>query len=149
MIRQWQPQTKKLNGLWEIQMGKSKIIWTEMNWEVTGGCTKCSKGCRNCFAIPLIHRFACNTPMHGDRYKGLVDNGNWTGQIKLFIDRLEQPLERGKPTTYFVNSRSDLFHPDVNIGFLTHVFDTMKQCPQHTFQILTKRPLILCCNVRT
>ena len=121
-------------------MGKSKIIWTEQNWEVTGGCTKCSEGCRNCYAIPLIHRFACNTPMHGDRYKGLVDNGNWTGQIKLFKDRINQPLNRKKPTTYFVNSRSDLFHKGVPFPFIYEIFAMMRQCKQHTFQILTKRP---------
>lgn len=70
-------------------MNKSKISWTGYNWELTGGCDKIATGCQSCYAIPLIHRFACN-PIYKGRYEGLVKDGNWTGKIKLFNDRLEQ-----------------------------------------------------------
>ena len=117
----------------------TKISWTDAIWEVTGGCDKVSDGCQKCYALPYIARFAAN-PVCGDRYKGLVENNNWTGKIELFYDRIDQPLHWKNPRKVFVNPRSDLFHPEVNIGFLTHVFDTIEQCPQHIFQILTKRP---------
>lgn len=123
---------------------KSKIEWTGRTLEVTGGCSECSPGCRGCFARGLIWRFAHKKGSQHDKYRGLVEKVNgklrWTGKIVLFREHLEQPLKRKKPTTYFVDSRSDLFHPGVNIGWLTHIFDTIEQCPQHTFQILTKRP---------
>ncbi len=122
-------------------MAKSKIPWTEWTWEVTGGCTKCSAGCKNCYAIPMIGNRFANNPIHKGRYEGLVKDNNWTGKIELFRDRIEQPMGWGKKSRMvFVNPRSDLFHPGVNIGWLTHIFDTIEQCPQHTFQILTKRP---------
>ena len=119
-------------------MSNSKIPYTDLNWETVGGCDKIKRGCLNCYAIGLIRRFSCN-PIHRGRYEGLVKDGNWTGKIELFEDRLEQPLHRTIPTTYFVNSRSDTFHKDVPIGFLTHMFDVIKDCPQHTFLLFTKR----------
>ncbi len=119
-------------------MSKSKIPYCERNWETTGGCDKIKSGCQNCYAIKLIHRFSCN-PVHKGRYKGLIKDGNWTGKIKLFEDRLEQPLHRWTPTTYFVNSRSDLFHKDVPWEFIDKIHAVMALCPQHTFLLFTKR----------
>ncbi len=122
----------------------SKIAWTEETWELTGGCDKCSVGCQECYALKLIWRFAHN-PSLGDRYHGLVEkiNGklNWTGKIKLFEDRLEQPLKRKKPTTYFVCPRSDLFHPDVPFIFIEKVMAVIEECPQHNFIFLSKRSM--------
>jgi len=59
--------------------------------------------------------------------------------LALHENRIEQPLARKKPTTYFVNSMSDLFHEEVPDWFLDRVFSVIEATPQHTYQILTKR----------
>lgn len=64
------------------------------------------------------------------------DNGF---QRNLMPERLAAPLERRKPTVYFVNSMSDLFHEKVPSEYIRRVFDVMAKSPQHTFQVLTKR----------
>lgn len=121
----------------------SKIPYCNETLEVTGGCDKCSPGCQNCWAIREVWRMAHN-PLLGDKWKDLVEkkNGvlNWTGKIKFFKEALTSKKLRGKNKTIFIDSKCDLFHPSVNIGLLTHIFDTIKQCPQHIIQILTKRP---------
>jgi protein gp37 len=60
-------------------------------------------------------------------------------KLTVLPERLEEPLRRKKPTVYFVNSMSDLFHRSVSDAYIEQVFDTIRRCPQHTFQILTKR----------
>jgi protein gp37 len=60
-------------------------------------------------------------------------------QLTLIPERLAEPLERRKPTVYFVNSMSDLFHEKVPFEYIGRVFDVMAHAPQHTFQVLTKR----------
>ncbi len=119
-------------------MGKTKIPYAEHNWETVGGCEKIKSGCKNCYAVNLIHRFSSN-PIHQDRYDGLVKDGKWTGKIKLFDDRMEQPLRRHIPTTYFVYSRSDTLHKDVPATFINKMWSVMDNCPQHTFLVFTKR----------
>ena len=107
----------------------SRIEWTEATWNPTVGCTKISPGCKHCYAESMAKRLkAMGTP----RY----ENG-----LKLTIlpDRLAEPLARKKPTVYFVNSMSDLFHVDVPLEFIQRVFATMEKAHWHTFQILTKR----------
>jgi protein gp37 len=59
--------------------------------------------------------------------------------LRLMPGRLAEPLERKKPTVYFVNSMSDLFHKKVPFGYIERVFSVMERAPQHTFQVLTKR----------
>ena len=116
----------------------TKIEWTEETWEVTGGCTKASDGCTNCYALPWIRRFASN-PIFKRRYEGLVCEGNWTGKIKLFEDRLAQPLHWKTPRTIFVDPRSDLFHESVPFEFIDKVKAVAALCYEHTLQFLTKR----------
>ena len=60
--------------------------------------------------------------------------------VSIHPDRLSIPLRRKKPTLWFVNSMSDLFHPKVPFDFVDEVVDTIRATPQHTYQILTKRP---------
>ena len=121
----------------------SKIEWTERTWNPIVGCSKVSAGCENCYAMRMAWRLMHNPKMK-DRYEGVVkktEGGkvNWTGKINMVPDVLHLPLEVKKPTTWFVNSMSDLFHEGVPFEYIDQVFVVMQQCPQHIFQILTKR----------
>lgn len=111
-------------------MGQSsKIEWTEATWNPAVGCTKVSPGCQNCYAEVMARRL-----------KAMGANGYEHGfRLRMLPDRLIEPIARKKPTTYFVNSMSDLFHERIPNAFIHKVFDVMKQTPQHTYQVLTKR----------
>ena len=108
---------------------QTKIEWTEQTWNPVTGCTKVSPGCKHCYAETMARRL---TAMKAPGY----ENGF---EISLMPDRLEQPLKRKKPTVYFVNSMSDLFHEDIPFSFIDKIMKTIQQTPQHTYQILTKR----------
>ncbi len=106
-------------------MNTSKIEWTDKTWNPVTGCTKVSQGCKNCYAERIHERF------------------NGQGSFKKVLahpERLDQPLKWKKPFKIFVNSMSDLFHEDVPFEFIMEVLFVIRKCPQHTFQILTKRP---------
>ncbi|QPJ64626.1 MAG: phage Gp37/Gp68 family protein [Candidatus Nitrohelix vancouverensis] len=111
-------------------MSSSKIEWTEHTWNPVTGCDKVSPGCANCYAETLAKRL---TKMGAPGY----DNGF---QLTLHPDRLDIPILRKKPTIYFVNSMSDLFHEKVPFRFIDKVLQTICLTPQHIYQILTKRP---------
>ena len=108
---------------------KSTIEWTEQTWNPTTGCTKISPGCKNCYAEKMAERLQA---MEAPGY----DNGF---NLSLMPHRLDQPIKRKKPTVYFVNSMSDLFHEAIPYEFLDQVFSTIEEASQHIFQILTKR----------
>lgn len=108
---------------------QTKIEWTEQTWNPVTGCTKVSPGCKHCYAETMAKRL---TAMRAPGY----ENGF---EISLLPERLDQPFKRKKPTIYFVNSMSDLFHEDVPYAFIDEVMKTIQQTPQHTYQILTKR----------
>jgi len=105
------------------------IEWTEETWNPVTGCSKVSAGCANCYAETMARRLQA---MGTQGY----DNGF---DLTLLPERLKQPLRKKKPTRFFVNSMSDLFHEDVPDEFIDDVFAVMRQTPQHTYQILTKR----------
>ncbi len=108
---------------------KSQIEWTEHTWNPVTGCTKVSAGCKHCYAEVMAKRL-----------KAMGANGYQNGfKLSLLPERLSQPIKRKKPTTYFVNSMSDLFHKDVPFSYVDEVFDVIRQTPQHRYQILTKR----------
>jgi protein gp37 len=109
--------------------GESPIEWTDMTWNPVTGCTKISPGCKHCYAERMARRLQ---RMGAPRYR---DGFNLT----LQEDALHTPRRWKKPRKIFVNSMSDLFHVDVPIEFIQRVFDTIRDCPQHQFQILTKR----------
>lgn len=115
----------------------SKIEWTEECWNPTAGCTPISDGCRFCYAAPMTRRLEA---MGQADYAGLTNKRHFNGQLRALPHKLDKPLKRRKPTMYFVNSMSDLFHVGVPDGFIDRVFAVMALCSQHTFQILTKRP---------
>ena len=122
----------------------SRIEWTQATWNPVTGCTRVSAGCDNCYAARMSYRLEC---MGNEAYTGLtVLNGHgrrhFNGVIKCHPDRLHEPRRWRKSRLVFVNSMSDLFHRDVPFSFIRDVFAVMNDCPQHTFQILTKRPEI-------
>ncbi|MBI3936539.1 MAG: phage Gp37/Gp68 family protein [Betaproteobacteria bacterium] len=120
---------------------QSRIEWTEQTWNPTVGCTKISPGCKHCYAETMAKRLQA-MGMCG------YENGF---RLTLMPDRLAEPLERRKPTVYFVNSMSDLFHEKVPFDYIGRVFDVMSRAPQHTFQVLTKRAermAAFCCHIR-
>ncbi len=108
----------------------SAIEWTENTWNPVTGCTKISQGCKHCYAERLAKRLQS---MGVQKYcNGFT--------VTTHSSTLEEPLKWVKPRLVFVNSMSDLFHKSVPPEFIKSVFDIMNQSPQHTFQVLTKRP---------
>jgi len=118
----------------------TEISWADATWNVLVGCTKVSPGCDHCYAIRTAHRMSANpNPKIATAYAGTEADGEWTGRVNLLEQRLDQPLRWAKPRRIFVNAQSDLFHDNVPDKFIARVFAVMSQCPQHTFQVLTKR----------
>lgn len=119
----------------------SKIEWTDATWNVVIGCDKVSPGCDHCYAIRTATRFQEHPNVQvAAAYQGTADDGEWTGRVNLVEDRLDLPLRWRKPRRIFVNAQSDLFHAEVPDEFIARVWAVMALAPQHTFQILTKRP---------
>jgi protein gp37 len=117
-------------------MDNTKIEWTDATWNPIKGCSPKSEGCRHCYAEGLAARF--HKP---DQWgHGLTEGGTWTGKVTLDEKAMTQPLRWKKPRRIFVNSLSDLFHDSVPDEWIDRIFAIMALCPQHTFQILTKRP---------
>ena len=110
-------------------MATSAIEWTEQTWNPTTGCAKVSPGCKHCYAEIMARRLCAMGVPGYEKEFGLA----------LHPERLAQPMRRKKPTMYFVNSMSDLFHEDIPDAFLERVFSVIRDTPQHTYQILTKR----------
>lgn len=120
----------------------STIEWTEATWNPVVGCTRASAGCDNCYAVTMTHRLEA---MGQSKYAGLTVLNNrgdrhFNGVVRTVPEALAIPLKWRKPRRVFVNSMSDLFHRDVPFEFIDKVFAVMALCPQHTFQVLTKRP---------
>jgi len=100
-----------------------------MTWNPVTGCTKVSQGCKHCYAERMAARLEA---MGSDRYR----NGF---QVTLHPDLLDVPRRWRQARVVFVNSMSDLFHDDIPLAYIQRVFATMRDCPHHTFQVLTKR----------
>lgn len=110
-------------------MAQSNIEWTELTWNPVTGCNKISPGCKFCYAEVMSRRLKA---MGIEKYK---DGFN----IRTHTSTLNIPFTWKKSKVVFVNSMSDLFHPDVPVDFIKAVFTVMNQTPQHIYQILTKR----------
>lgn len=117
---------------------KSGIEWTEATWNPTTGCDQTSPGCDNCYALTLAKRLRA---MGQPKYQNDGDPRTSGPGFKLTVheDTLATPYSWKQPRLIFVNSMSDLFHPDVPIDFIHRVFEVMSETPQHTYQVLTKR----------
>src|SRR5215213_8556348 len=108
---------------------RSAIEWTESTWNPVTGCSKVSPGCAHCYA----EAFA-------ERWRGIPGHPYEQGfELRLWPERLEQPLRWRRPRMIFVNSMSDLFHEDIPLEFIERVFSVMGEASWHTFQVLTKR----------
>lgn len=137
-------------------MSATGIEWTDKTWNPVTGCAKVSEGCRNCYAEVMAKRtFGRLYPPVYDKHP---DTKNDAGPLRLtevlgrsrrftdvqcHPDRLDAPLRWRKPSKVFVNSMSDLFHPDVPNEFIDRVFAVMAYASfrwGHQFQVLTKRP---------
>jgi protein gp37 len=110
-------------------MAQSSIEWTEMTWNPTTGCDKISAGCKYCYAEVMTRRLKA---MGQEKYKD-----GFT--VRIHENALQIPYTWNKPKLVFVNSMSDLFHPEVPFQFIQKVFAVMNETPQHTYQVLTKR----------
>lgn len=124
---------------------RTSISWTDATWNPLAGCSRVSEGCRNCYAEAMATRF--NKPgMWGEGLATMVRTPDgksaprWTGKVRFNEAALDQPLRWRKPRRIFVNSTSDLFHESVPDEWIDRVFAVMALSPQHTFQVLTKRP---------
>lgn len=113
-------------------MQPSNIAWTDLTWNPTHGCSKVSAGCDNCYAERISRQYE-----HTEH--------EWTNEhaqenVSERPDKLEEPYALDDPARIFVNSMSDLFHSAISEAFIQDVFATIRNCPEHVFQILTKRP---------
>jgi len=119
---------------------KTKIEWCDASWNPIRGCSVVSEGCRHCYAMQVAARFSGK----GQAYEGLAyrneSGAHWTGKVRLVEEHLNDPLRWKLPRRIFVNSMSDLFHENVRDETIDRLFAVMALAPQHTFQILTKRP---------
>jgi protein gp37 len=107
----------------------SAIEWTEATWNPVTGCDKVSPGCAHCYAEAFAKR-----------WRGIPGHPYEQGfALRLWPQRLEQPLRWTRPRMIFVNSMIDLFHEQVPDEYIERVFEVMGQARRHTFQILTKR----------
>lgn len=119
---------------------KTGIEWTDATWNPIRGCSRVSQGCVNCYAERVAARFSGP----GQPYEGLArmtaSGPRWTGEVRFIEDAWLQPLRWKRPRRIFVNSMSDLFHEDLDVGDVARIFAVMARASQHTFQVLTKRP---------
>lgn len=104
-------------------MGKSNIQWTDYTWNIARGCTKVDADCKFCYMYRDSFDDTRYNPMQVTRTKGV---------FKL-------PLTIKEPSKIFTSSLTDFFHEDID-SFRNEAWDIIRKCPQHTFQILTKRP---------
>lgn len=137
-------------------MADTTIEWSQKVWNPVRGCDVYSDECKRCYAMRQAHRFSGP----GGKYEGLTKLTKagpvWTGEVRVQPDQLDAPLHWKAPRLIFVNSMSDLFYGDaadarraaqrktpfkpVPAEFVQQCYEVMESCPQHTFQILTKRP---------
>lgn len=121
---------------------RSAIEWTEATWNPVTGCDRVSAGCDHCYAMTLAKRLKA---MGSEKYQNDGDprtSGPGFG-ITTHPDSLDEPKRWKSSRVVFVNSMSDLFHAKVPLGFIRDVFDVVRDTPQHTYQVLTKRSLRL------
>ena len=117
----------------------SAIEWTQATWNPVTGCDRVSAGCDHCYALTLAARLKGMGQAKYQRDGDPRTSGPGFG-VTIHLSELETPTRWRRPRVIFVNSMSDLFHPKVPADFVAQVFRVMAATPQHTYQVLTKRP---------
>lgn len=112
-------------------MNETGIIWTERTWNPMSGCERITEGCKFCYAF----EFAENK-----RGTAAFPNGF---DLTIRPHKLKEPFKIKDPTLIFTNSMSDLFWDKIPDNYRHQIVDVIEQCPQHEFQVLTKRPDIM------
>ncbi|MEM7300693.1 MAG: phage Gp37/Gp68 family protein [Pseudomonadota bacterium] len=123
----------------------TKIEWADATYNPIAGCSPVSPGCKNCYAMrrvaPRLAKNPATPHYHGTVEKAANGQYVWTGKIGVAEDKaFLKPLRWKKPLKIFVNSTSDLFHPNVPDEVINRIYAVMALCPQHTLQVLTKHP---------
>lgn len=117
----------------------TKIEWADATWQAITGCSVVSPGCTNCYAMKLAGTRLRHHPSRAGLTKDSKAGPVWTGEVRLNGGWLTQPLHWKRPRRIFVCAHGDLFHPAVPDEWIDKVFAVMALCPQHEFQVLTKR----------
>lgn len=146
----WHPARRLLIGAtWKLKTlaANTKIEWTHRTWNPVRGCSMAkgseTGGCLNCYAARMSARNLpeLKSPTTGQSFARILESGpRWTGDVELIEKALHLPAHWRSPQRIFVNSMSDLFHEALPDEAIDRVFAVMATCPQHTFQVLTKRP---------
>jgi protein gp37 len=110
---------------------KTEIEWSEASWNPTTGCDKISEGCKHCYAHDVAKYLQT---LGNPKYKLGMQVTDHGGKY------LDVPKKWRKGKRIFIDSMGDLFHDDVSDDFILQVLAVMLECPQHQFQLLTKRP---------
>jgi len=121
-------------------MLNSKIEWTDDTWQIVTGCDIVSPGCTNCYAMRLAGGRLRNHPSRVGLTQASKAGPVWTGEVRFNAQWLSQPLQHRRGRMIFVAAHGDLFHDKVETAWLDQIFAVMALCPQHVFQVLTKRP---------
>ena len=117
---------------------QSAIEWTEITWNPVTGCDRVAAGCDNCYALALAKRLKAMGAAKYQNDGNPATSGPGFG-VTIHPKSLSQPFRWSGSRVVFVNSMSDLFHARVPIGFIRDIFDVIRDTPQHTYQVLTKR----------
>ena len=116
------------------------IEWTDATWNIVTGCSVVSPGCTNCYAMRLAGTRLRDHPSRQGLTVASKAGPVWNGQVRFNAEWLAQPLRWAKPRRIFVAAHGDLFHEEVPFGWVMRILEVMYRTPQHTYQILTKRP---------
>jgi len=118
----------------------AKIEWTDATWNPITGCSVVSPGCTNCYAMKLAGSRLAHHPSRAGLTRDTKAGPVWTGEVRLNEQWLDEPLRWRRPRKIFVCAHGDLFAEGVPDAWIERVFAVMALCPQHVFQVLTKRP---------
>jgi protein gp37 len=119
---------------------RTGIQWTDATWNPMTGCTKISAGCDNCYAYALAQTKTRDVYLKQPPIKDSPANRAEPFAPRFWPERLDQPMRWKDPKRIFVNSMSDVFHAQFSLEQIEELFTVMAACPQHQFQVLTKRP---------
>lgn len=122
-------------------MGQSSLIeWTDASWNPITGCSVVSPGCTHCYAMKLAGGRLRHDPTRAGLTRASAGGPVWTGEVRLNEGVLDQPLRWRRPRKIFVCAHGDLFHENVPYEWIDRVMAVIALCPEHVFQVLTKRP---------